>query len=163
VLRRPIEPGLFVAALAWSLAGDVALMLPGDRFVAGLGSFLLAHVAYAVGFALHPGDTADFVIAAAVVVVVATPLGARVIRALSASGHAALRAPVAVYVVAISAMVTTAVACGNALAIAGAALFFSSDALIAEQRFVRERRFVPVVIMVTYHLGQAGLVLSLLR
>src|SRR6059058_5243145 len=40
----------FVAALVLSLAGDVFLMLPGDRFVPGLASFLLAHVLYAVGF-----------------------------------------------------------------------------------------------------------------
>src|SRR3954454_4551267 len=40
----------FVAALLFSLAGDVFLMLPGDRFVPGLASFLLAHVLYAVGF-----------------------------------------------------------------------------------------------------------------
>jgi uncharacterized membrane protein YhhN len=64
---------------------------------------------------------------------------------------------------AIAAMVTSAVASGNACAIAGALLFFTSDALIAEQRFVAPRRYVPVIIMVTYHLGQAGLVLSLLR
>src|SRR3990172_12111355 len=36
--------------LTLSLFGDVFLMLPGDRFVAGLASFLLAHVAYLVAF-----------------------------------------------------------------------------------------------------------------
>ena len=39
----------FVVALALSLAGDVFLMLPSDRFVAGLAAFLLAHVAYVIG------------------------------------------------------------------------------------------------------------------
>src|SRR5580765_5942786 len=39
-----------VAALVLSLAGDVFLMLPRDLFVAGLASFLLAHVAYVVAF-----------------------------------------------------------------------------------------------------------------
>ena len=39
----------FVVALVMSLAGDIFLMLPGDLFVPGLGSFLLAHVAYVVG------------------------------------------------------------------------------------------------------------------
>ena len=154
---------VFVVALACSLAGDVALMLPGDRFIAGLGSFLLAHVAYTVGFALHGGDARAFAIGLAVVVVVTTPLGVRVVRALSSAGRTKLMAPVVVYMLAIGAMVTSAIARGNAYAIAGAGLFFASDALIAEQRFVTPRRHVPVIIMVTYHLGQAGLVLSLLR
>src|SRR5581483_11870015 len=46
----------FAVAIALSLIGDVALMLPTDRFVLGLGAFLAAHVAFAVGFALHAGD-----------------------------------------------------------------------------------------------------------
>ncbi len=36
----------FVVALVLSLAGDVALLLPERWFVAGLASFLLAHLAY---------------------------------------------------------------------------------------------------------------------
>ena len=40
----------FVVALVCSLLGDLFL-LDGDRwFVAGLGSFLVAHLAYVVGF-----------------------------------------------------------------------------------------------------------------
>jgi hypothetical protein len=39
----------------------------------------------------------------------------------------------------------------------------ASDALIAETRFVGPRKWAPVVIMVTYHLGQAGLTLSLVQ
>jgi hypothetical protein len=45
----------------------------------------------------------------------------------------------------------------------GASLFFASDSLIAWNRFVRPRAWAPVAIMVTYHLGQAGLVTSLVR
>ena len=63
----------------------------------------------------------------------------------------------------IAAMVTCAVASGNVLAAAGAVLFMASDALIAETRFVGNRNWAPVVIMVTYHLGQAGLTLSLVH
>ena len=65
----------------------------------------------------------------------------------------------------IAAMVTCALASGNALAALGAVLFMASDALIAETRFVDSQlhRWAPVVIMVTYHLGQAGLTLSLVH
>ena len=69
-------------------------------------------------------------------------------------------APVVVYMVVISAMAVTAVGAGSPLAIAGAVLFMASDALIAESRFVRERAWHPVTIMVTYHLALTGLVLG---
>ena len=43
----------FVIALVFSLLGDIFLMLPSDKFVFGLGAFLLGHVAYTVGLNLH--------------------------------------------------------------------------------------------------------------
>jgi uncharacterized membrane protein YhhN len=63
----------------------------------------------------------------------------------------------------ISVMLATALATGNVLAGLGAALFVASDAMIAWNRFVRPFRAADLGIMVTYHLGQAGLVLSLLH
>ena len=152
----------FVAALALSLAGDVFLMLPEDRFVPGLASFLLGHVAYVVGLNLHGGPAGALALSAIPVVVVAAALAVRILRAVLTSGHRELIGPLVAYVLVISAMVTSALASGNAWAAAGASLFFASDALIAETRFVRPHRGARVAIMVTYHLGQAGLVLSLL-
>ena len=40
--------------LCLSLAGDVLLMLPSDRFIQGLAAFLVAHLCYIVGFAQGP-------------------------------------------------------------------------------------------------------------
>ena len=67
------------------------------------------------------------------------------------------------YMGVISVMVACAIGNGDPRAIAGAGLFMFSDSLIAWNRFVRPLAWAPVTIMVTYHLGQAGLVLSLLR
>lgn len=151
----------FVAGLVLSLAGDVFLMLPADRFVAGLGSFLLAHVAYVVGINLHPGSAVALVVAAVVVALVAVGVGIRIVRGAAAAGGGRLAGPVVAYMAVISAMVVSAVAAGPWIAGAGAVLFFASDGLIAWNRFVTPIRWAPVAIMVTYHLGQAGLVLSL--
>lgn len=155
----------FVVALALSLAGDVFLMLPSDRFVAGLASFLLAHLAYVVGLTRHGGSAGALFVAAVPVVIVAGLLGARFLRAARATGHDELVGPLLAYMAVIAAMVTCALASGNALAALGAVLFMASDALIAETRFVDSQlhRWAPVVIMVTYHLGQAGLTLSLVH
>jgi uncharacterized membrane protein YhhN len=159
--------GFFVAALALCLVGDVALMLPArpdgpDGFVPGLGSFLLAQLAFTVGFALHGGSTGEYVLGGALVTVAAAPLAARFVRALLQAKQSVLVGPVLAYLVAIAAMATAAIGGGNTWAIAGAALFLASDSLIAETRFVTEHRGVPVAIMVTYHLALVGLVVSLI-
>ena len=48
------------------------------------------------------------------------------------------------------------------LGMAGALLFYVSDATLGWNRFVAPSRGAQVAVMVTYHLAQAGLVLSLL-
>jgi len=156
----------FVIALVLSLAGDVFLMLPRDAFVPGLASFLLAHLAYIVGFGIGPGDGTELAVGAAITAVVAVPLGVRLLRKVRGA-NAALFVPVAAYVTVILAMVACATGWGNAWAVVGAWLFFASDALIGETRFVRpgsdRRPSWRLAVIVTYHLGQAGLVLSLVH
>jgi uncharacterized membrane protein YhhN len=151
-----------VVALVLSMLGDVFLMLPRDLFVPGLASFLLAHIAYVVGFRIHGGSTFAWVIAAVGVLAVDTVLARPVLGAVRRR-HADLLVPVVAYMLVISAMVSAVVATGVALAIAGAVLFFASDTLIAWNRFVRQRPWMPLAIIVTYHVGQTGLVLSLAR
>jgi uncharacterized membrane protein YhhN len=151
----------FVVALVCSLAGDVFLMLPTDMFVAGLSAFLVGHLCYVAGFWAHPPSGAAFAVAAGAVLVAVAPLARRILGALR--GRRELAIPVGLYIVVISVMLATALATGNVLAGVGAALFVSSDTMIAWNRFVRPFRGADIGIMVTYHLGQAGLVLSLLH
>jgi uncharacterized membrane protein YhhN len=153
----------FVAALAFSLAGDVLLMLPSDLFVPGLAAFLVAHVCYVVGFWLEPPGALALVVAAVIVVAAVAPIARRVIAALRAKKQLDLVGPVAAYIAVISVMVISAGASGNVVAAVGAALFAASDSMIAWDRFVRPFRAAAVAIMVTYHVGQALLVVSLIR
>jgi hypothetical protein len=59
-------------------------------------------------------------------------------------------------------MVASAAAAGNAWAVAGALLFLTSDTMLGWRQFVSKRPWMPVAIMVTYHLAQAGLVISVI-
>ncbi|MCU1456560.1 MAG: putative rane protein [Actinomycetia bacterium] len=151
----------FVAALVASLVGDVLLLLP-HAFVPGLGAFLLAHVAYIVGLNVDGGggvaalSTGAVVLGAAVVLV-----GRRLLAGMAARGGSRERLPVIVYMTVIAAMGASAVATGRVLPAAGALLFMASDALIGWRRYVHEEGWMNVVVMVTYHVGQAMLVLSL--
>lgn len=151
----------FCAALFFCTAGDVFLMLPRDAFIPGLASFLVAQLCFAVGFALHLESAGTMALGVAVVGVVATPLSVRFVRALGVERRGSLVAPVLAYVAAISVMVATAIGTGNALAVIGASLFFASDTLIGETRFVGPRAWGPLAVIVSYHLALAGLVSSL--
>jgi uncharacterized membrane protein YhhN len=115
-----------------------------------------------VGFAIFGAGAGDYAIGIAIVAVPAVPLATRYVRALARVGRRELLGPVILYIAAIGAMLASAIAVGNALAIVGATLFLVSDSLIAETRFVGPRRWGPLAIMVTYHLAQVALVLSLL-
>jgi uncharacterized membrane protein YhhN len=153
----------FVAALLLSLAGDVLLMLPTELFTAGLAAFLLGHIAYVAGFRARGGSLAALGVAVVVVGLVAVLAGSRIISALRRSDHGEMLGPVAAYIVVITAMGASAFASGSAVAGAGATLFMVSDTLIAWDRFVHPFRGARLAVIVTYHLGQAGLVLSLVH
>lgn len=151
----------FVAALVFSLAGDVFLMLPSDLFVPGLASFLVGHLAYIVGLQSFDTSGTGLVIGLVVVFLAIPVLGLRIAKAVRGSDEPELLAPVIAYMAVISAMVVSASASGNPVAIAGAVSFYASDALIAWTRFITDFRWGRTAVMVTYHLAQFGLVLSL--
>jgi uncharacterized membrane protein YhhN len=160
----PDEPAVrawFVAALVLSLIGDVFLMLPKDLFVFGLGSFLLGHVAYIVGMHVDGVDGARFLVGIVIVMALLALIGTRILRGVRAGPDPGLAGPVVAYMFVISAMVASAVGVGHPAGIIGASLFYASDALIAWNRFVTETAHSRVAIMVTYHLAQVGLLLSL--
>lgn len=152
----------FLVALALCLVGDVLLMMPQDLFVFGLGAFLLGHIAYIGGLSAQGVSPTGLAVGVLVVLVAVALLGVRILRAVRGGDEPALAGPVGAYVAVISAMVVSAFGTGSAVAVAGAASFYASDALIAWNRFIAATPHHRLVIMVTYHLGQIGLVLSLL-
>ncbi|MCU1351829.1 MAG: putative rane protein [Acidimicrobiales bacterium] len=150
-----------VVGLVFSLAGDVFLMLSDRWFVAGLASFLLGHVAYVVGLTMARASAGWLLVGVAVVAVGVVAVGRPVVRSVRSGEHPELTGPVVAYLTVISAMVVSAFGTRSAWAIAGASLFYVSDAVLAWNRFVEQRRWGDIGVMTTYHLGQAGLVLFL--
>lgn len=159
---RPEYRWAIAAGLLFSTAGDVFLMLPRDRFVAGLACFLVAHLCYigafsiGVPFAAAPLLWLPFFAAGGVVLAMVWP-----------GLKPALRAPVAVYVVVIAAMAGQATgrwyASGSAVALAaaiGAGLFVVSDAVLAIDRFRWPFRAARAVTLATYWAAQLLIALS---
>lgn len=154
--------GWRIAALAFCVLGDVFLMLPRDAFVPGLASFAVAQVLLVISFVSDEVHVGRLVVGLVVTVPVAVLLARRFVAAIRRVGRPELVAPVVVYLVVISAMAVASIAAGPVAAVVGALLFMLSDSLIAESRFVKERVWHRVGIMITYHLALAGLVVSLL-
>jgi uncharacterized membrane protein YhhN len=145
-----------VVAFALCLAGDVALLPAVDRFIVGLGAFLAGHVTFIVALVAVGLDHVWLAIVAAVLL---APVLLRPGHSiLAASGK--LRGPVTGYLVIISAMALVAWATGRPAALIGSAAFVASDTMLGWAKFVGERRWMPVAVMVTYHVALVGLALS---
>jgi uncharacterized membrane protein YhhN len=131
-------PVWLVAALVLSALGDFFLAFEGEKpFLAGLASFLLAHVVYIVLFrqvglplAAIGAETWRLVGAVAIVVLCAGLLG-------WLWGYlGSMRAPVVAYTVTIATMVVSALALsGRGSAIVGAFAFAASDSCLATVTF----------------------------
>lgn len=126
----------FVAGLVLGAVGDALLLGHGKRaFAAGLGAFLLGHLAYVAGLsALAPPS--GWLAAAGPIAAVPAVLGVAALVVLWPR-LGALRPAVVVYVAAIVAMMIGALAVpGRPRLTLGAALFFASDLSVARDRFV---------------------------
>lgn len=152
-----------------SLVGDVLLMISLDKFfLGGLVAFLLAHVAYIVGFNI-PIPAMDFF---GIVFAVMIGLGgARVIRRildrLPATGQGKMRIPIIVYSTVISVMLLSAMmkltdvswnANSAALVSLGAFFFYLSDIILAWNKFVSPIQRGRIYNIAAYHLGQIALI-----
>jgi len=153
---------VFVLGLLLSLAGDVFLMLPSDRFLPGLISFFLAHVAYVVGFALEDPDPLLLGVGVVVVAIGVVLIGRPLVSRVRAGEQAEFAVPVMAYMGVISLMVIFAFGAGNPWGILGALMFYASDATLGWNRFVQETSHGRLAVMATYHLGQLFLVIHLI-
>jgi len=152
--------------LAFSLAGDVALLLPAkNAFLLGLAIFLGAHIAYISAFVGVAGRDVLSPPAAVAALVTALVTGWLLRRLWPRA--AGIRAPLVVYACALGTMVVTAVAAvassggdlPSAVAL-GAAMFYVGDASLALDRFDKPIKYAPVLTLGVYWLGQLAIALG---
>jgi len=154
-----------LVGLAFSLLGDIFLMLPVDMFLAGLGAFLLAHLCYMGAF--FPGsDARTRLISIAVFAV----FGIANLAGLLPRLESAMRVPVIAYVIALLLMAgfalararslrmregaTSAISRSARLAAIGAAFFVASDTLLAWNRFGGGIPLASLWVLATYFIAQ---------
>lgn len=151
-----------IAGLLCSLLGDIFLMLPSDRFVPGLLSFLVAHLFYIAAFAsgqTSPGPlwyALPFLVYGGLMLWILFPHLGR------------MKLPVVIYMLVILLMAWQALSrwrgteqAGSALAFCGALLFTASDSILALNRFRGRIRHAQFYILSTYFAAQWLIALSI--
>jgi len=158
----------FGVGILLSLTGDVLLLWIDRFFLYGLVAFLLAHVAYLIGFNMPTSPISLWGFLMAVIIGLG---GGRVMRrilsAMMEKGQTRMRIPVAVYSAVISLMLLSAMlkltdpawGTGASLLVAlGAFLFFLSDIVLAWNKFVTPIQNGRMLNIGLYHIGQICLV-----
>jgi uncharacterized membrane protein YhhN len=152
-----------LVALVFGLAGDVCLLGDSDtRFRLGLAAFLVGHLAFVASFiqlGLDPQgwNYVSFLVLGACLLATRQVAASTYLR-----GGLALAAPVGIYTVVIGAMVIYAFTTGVPLVAIGATVFAVSDTVLARDRFVRPWNGARLLVMITYHVGQALIVAGVL-
>jgi uncharacterized membrane protein YhhN len=162
-------PMLLVAALLFSAAGDALLAQEGEKtFLAGLASFLLAHILYIALFATAGEGASIFAepwrMAAALLM---ATFVAALLHRLWPRLDTALRASVAVYSAAILLMGFSALTLPVPPVVLGAALFILSDGLLAANRFLLPagspyRAWRGKAVWLLYYAAQVAITLGVL-
>jgi uncharacterized membrane protein YhhN len=167
----------FGIGIIFSMVGDALLMREGQRpFLAGLAAFLMAQLAYIIGFNLTaPGTDLFGVLTAILVAILMARLYRRAAAGLVASGQGRLRFPVLAYTFALALMLLSALltlfrpdwlSVPSLLAASGAALFVTSDALLARSKFAASPPGAsplmssPLMIVILHQLAQMLLIVG---
>ena len=129
---------VLLVAFAFSWLGDLLLLSSEQKaFLAGLGAFLLAHVAFAAAFLVWGVDRKAIAVAAAVLAVVAVLLGRWLLPHVSAG----MKVPVIAYMTALCTMVVLATGAAWSrpdarFLLPASVAFFISDISVARGQFV---------------------------
>lgn len=165
VLGDAIPPlrWLLLVALLCSAAGDIFLALNHDDsndklFIAGLGSFLIGHIFYALAFFQLIEFQPVALLPLAIILALAVSLTWQILPSLGE-----LKIPVLLYILVSGLMGVGASlhAPLNWILIAGAIVFMLSDSIIAVQKFWRPVPYRDFLVMSTYYLAQLLIFLGL--
>ncbi|HLO27776.1 MAG TPA: lysoplasmalogenase [Anaerolineales bacterium] len=159
----------FGVGLLFALLGDVILLNPSNTmFLFGLVAFLFTHIFYITGFKgeLVTGSAWSLLLVV-FLAINATRLLRRIIGAMRAKGESGLTIPVMIYGIIISMMLYGGLSTlydpawktSAALLVSlGALLFWTSDLILAWNKFVSPIKNGTMWNITLYYLGQIGLI-----
>lgn len=161
----------FGLGLIFSLAGDVFLLFSARWFMAGLGAFLLAHLAFIVGFNTPlPKLNLYSLLMAVFVAILATQIMKVIIPGVQRLPSRRVMVPAtqaygsALSLMFLSTLITlfsnTWIPQAALWAALGGMFFFISDSTLSYDRFVKKVAHGRFWVHITYHLGVAGILVG---
>jgi uncharacterized membrane protein YhhN len=165
ILRKSI-----LSALIFSWIADILLLWP-NLFIYGLGSFLMAHVCYIIGFRFaqdHPGKIAQVNFIKSFFYNLPIYLSAAFVFYLINPNLGPFKIPVIAYIIVIVSMVATARErygkCGTGTfwqVFIGSVFFFISDGILAINKFYQYFPESDILVMGTYAISQLLIVMGI--
>ena len=158
---NPFYKYMILTGLVFSLAGDIFLMLPSDRFVAGLAAFLIAHLFYIAAFVSEISSLIWWPLIPLLIWCI-------VFYFILATSLGKLKLPVLIYMVILLIMVWMAWErwsqtghSGVLLAAVGAVLFAISDTILSINRFRGTFKSARALNLGTYFAAQWLIAISI--
>ncbi len=153
---------MIIFGLFFSMGGDIFLMLPSDKFLHGLASFLVAHIFYLLAFISDSALPANLLYLIPVLVI-----GAIILRILlpRVKGKTV---PVVVYALILMLLLWQSMGRlelsythSSIVALIGSIFFISSDVTLVFNRFVKELPNGQLFILSTYYIAQVFIASSI--
>lgn len=146
---------MIISGLAFSMLGDIMLMLPTDKFLYGLASFLLAHILYICAFVSDSVFPANYLYLIPLLII-----GAIILRTvLPRVGGKTV--PVAIYSLILVLLLWQSMgrlelsfSHSSMVALIGSIFFISSDVALVFNRFVKKHKDSQLLILSTYYIAQ---------
>lgn len=163
----------FGLALVFSLIGDIFLLLPERYALLGLIAFLAAQIGYVIGFSPRsPVDTLPLLYVGLPVLLTGSLVYNNLRKKLEKNpAHHKLANPILIYYIATSIMLFSSLltlvqadwnSSAAILVASGGTLFFTSDALLFNNRLIQPIPNGRLLVRISYHLGQMALTAGIL-
>ena len=146
---------MIISGLAFSMLGDMMLMLPADKFLHGLASFLVAHIFYLIAFisdSVFPVNFLYLIPGLLVGVIILKTLLPRV------TGKTI---PIVTYSAVLILLLWQSIgrlefsfSHSSLVALIGSMFFITSDVTLVFNRFVKKHRDGQFFILSTYYIAQ---------
>lgn len=146
---------MIISGLAFSMLGDIMLMLPTDKFLHGLASFLVAHIFYLIAFVSDSAFPVNFLYLIPGLIIGAIILSILLPRIEGKT------IPIVIYSLVLVLLLWQSMgrlelshSHSSIVALIGSIFFISSDVTLVFNRFVKKLKSGQLFILSTYYIAQ---------
>lgn len=146
---------MIILGLAFSMLGDIMLMLPSDKFLHGLASFLMAHILYLIAFISDSAFPVNYLYLIPGLIIATILLRTLLPRVGGKT------VPVVIYSLILVLLLWQSMgrlelsfSHSSLVALIGSLIFITSDVTLVYNRFVEKYRDGQIYVLSTYYIAQ---------